>query len=39
MAKLMMGRLTRQRVFVPGKVSKKAAKAGVDPEQIGRAHV
>ena len=40
MAKLMMGRLTRQRVFVPGKVSKKAAKAGVDPEpkKFGRVH-
>lgn len=40
MAKQMMGQLVRTRVFVPGKVSRKQAKAGEQPEpkRYGKVH-
>ena len=40
MPKLMMGALARQRIFVPGKVTRRAAKAGAEPtpKKLGRVH-
>lgn len=40
MAKQMMGELVRKRVFVPGKLSRKQAKAGEEPEpkRYGKVH-
>ncbi len=40
MAKQMMGQLVRKRVFVPGKASRKQAKAGEQPEpkRYGKVH-